>query len=161
MLSLFLLKSICNLILLMSFIIAYKRNADNFFYRMSLHLKDTNQKSFLYFTVSFSGFVYVTKKQGGTVLRLCRLAVMKSFYEISACFGKHPGFTVTYQLFLHRMILLNRICSVFCIRDGCVYLFLLCFTVFKEIRSNLREQCIRQYVFILLFPLFHLSFNLL
>lgn len=37
---------------------------------------------------------------------------------------------------------LYRISSCFRISNGCIHTLLLCFTVFKEIGSNLWEQCI-------------------
>lgn len=49
---------------------------------------------------------------------------------------------------------LHRIASVLRICYSLVDLCLLCFTVFEEIDSHLREQCIRQYIFVLLAPLF-------
>lgn len=49
---------------------------------------------------------------------------------------------------------LYRITSVFRIRYCRIHLCLLCFSILKEVYSNLWEQCVRQYVFILLDPLF-------
>lgn len=49
---------------------------------------------------------------------------------------------------------LYRITTVFRIRYCRIHLRLLCLSILKELNSNLWEQSIRQYVFILLDPLF-------
>ena len=54
-------------------------------------------------------------------------------------------------------ILLYRITSVFC--NCSIYFLLLCLAVFEEVCSYLREECVAEYVFILLFVLFHLFFK--
>lgn len=49
---------------------------------------------------------------------------------------------------------LYRITTVFRIRYCHIHLCLLCFSILEEVYSNLWEQCVRQYIFILLDPLF-------
>ena len=49
---------------------------------------------------------------------------------------------------------LYRITTVFRIRYCRIHLCLLCFSILEEVYSNLWEQCVRQYIFILLDPLF-------
>ena len=44
---------------------------------------------------------------------------------------------------------LYRITTVFRIRYCRIHLCLLCFSVFEEVSSNLREQCIGQYILVL------------
>ena len=53
--------------------------------------------------------------------------------------------------------LLYRITSVFC--NCSIYFLLLCLAVFEEVCRYLREECVAEYVFILLFVLFHLFFK--
>ncbi len=54
---------------------------------------------------------------------------------------------------------LYRICFVLCIRNGRIYFGFLCFSVFEEVSSYLREQCVGQNVLILLVPCAHLAFK--
>lgn len=53
-----------------------------------------------------------------------------------------------------RPLKLYRITSILSIRYCSIHLRLLCFSIFEEFNSNLWEQSVRQYIFILLDPLF-------
>ena len=54
---------------------------------------------------------------------------------------------------------LHRVASILSICDCCINFFLLCIAVFEEVDCYLREECVAEYVFILLFVLGHFFFE--
>lgn len=90
------------------------------------------------------------------IIRIFRPNVFGSylivFFSLTPC--KHPKSHWTRHFYTWRPQKLYRITTVFRIRYCRIHLCLLCFSILKEIYSNLWEQCVRQYIFILLDPLF-------
>ena len=74
------------------------------------------------------------------------------FFSLTPC--KHPKSHGTRHFYTWRPQKLYRITTVFRIRYCRIHLCLLCFSILEEVYSNLWEQCVRQYIFILLDPLF-------
>ena len=72
-------------------------------------------------------------------------------FSLTPC--KHPKSHWTRHFYTWRPQKLYRITSVFRISYSRIHLRLLCFSILKEFNSNLWEQCVRQYIFILLDPL--------
>ena len=77
------------------------------------------------------------------------------WYNKFAMFWRVKRSKILLQASLHRVsdlltLVSYRVCLILCICSSWIYLCLLCFTILEELSSNLREQCIGQYILVLL-----------
>lgn len=92
------------------------------------------------------------EKSSGFLVRMYSVLILRSHFLPTDCKPRsriEPG-TSTLDVPEN----LYRITTILRIRYRRIHLRLLCLSILKELNSNLWEQSIRQYVFILLDPLF-------